>query len=56
MYYLTMYNEPIEQPGQPDDVDIEGILKGIHLVSPPSKDHASPRRSCSRPGSASRGR
>ncbi|WP_026925985.1 pyruvate dehydrogenase (acetyl-transferring), homodimeric type [Granulicoccus phenolivorans] len=38
MYYLTMYNEPIEQPGQPDDVDIEGILKGIHLVSP-SKDH-----------------
>ena len=32
-YYITMYNEPIVQPAQPDDVDVEGILRGLHLVS-----------------------
>lgn len=34
IFYLTMYNEPVTQPVAPDDVDVEGILKGIHLVSP----------------------
>jgi len=34
MYYLTVYNEPILQPAEPDDVDVEGILKGIHLYAP----------------------
>ncbi|MCT2590256.1 pyruvate dehydrogenase (acetyl-transferring), homodimeric type [Streptomyces sp. N2-109] len=29
-YYLTVYNEPIQQPAEPDDVDTEGILKGLH--------------------------
>jgi len=33
-YYLTVYNEPYPQPAEPDDVDSEGILKGVHLVSP----------------------
>jgi pyruvate dehydrogenase E1 component len=33
IYYLTVYNEPVEQPAQPDDVDVEGILKGVHKVS-----------------------
>ena len=33
MYYLTVYNEPMLQPAQPDDADIEGILRGIHLIS-----------------------
>ena len=32
-YYLTVYNEPMVQPAEPDGVDVEGILKGIHLVS-----------------------
>ncbi len=32
-YYLTVYNEPIVQPAQPADADIEGILRGIHLIS-----------------------
>ena len=36
-YYLTVYNEPMRQPAEPDDVDVEGILKGIHRVS--SSDH-----------------
>jgi pyruvate dehydrogenase E1 component len=33
-YYLTLYNEPIEQPAEPADVDVEGILAGMHLYSP----------------------
>ena len=33
-YYLTVYNEPILQPAQPDDVDVDGILRGMHLISP----------------------
>ena len=32
-YYLTMYNEPYPQPAEPEDVDVEGILRGIHRVS-----------------------
>ena len=32
-YYLTVYNEPIVQPAEPDGVDVEGILKGMHLWS-----------------------
>ncbi len=30
-YYLTVYNEPYVQPAEPEDVDVEGILRGIHL-------------------------
>ncbi len=33
MYYLTVYNEPVTQPTQPDDVDIDGILRGLHRVA-----------------------
>ncbi|TNH29156.1 pyruvate dehydrogenase (acetyl-transferring), homodimeric type [Micromonospora orduensis] len=32
-YYLTLYNEPITQPGQPADTDVDGILAGMHLYS-----------------------
>ena len=38
MYYLTVYNEPIHQPAEPEGVDREGILKGIHLVRPAEGD------------------
>ena len=31
IYYLTVYNEPIQQPKEPEDVDVEGILRGMHL-------------------------
>ncbi|RII42270.1 pyruvate dehydrogenase (acetyl-transferring), homodimeric type, partial [Galactobacter valiniphilus] len=34
MYYVTVYNEPYVQPAEPADVDVEGIIKGIHRVSP----------------------
>lgn len=33
IFYLTVYNEPVEQPVEPADVDVEGILKGMHRVS-----------------------
>ena len=33
MYYVTVYNEPFVQPAEPADVDVDGILRGIHLVS-----------------------
>jgi pyruvate dehydrogenase E1 component len=33
-YYLTIYNEPILQPAEPAEVDVEGLLKGIYKYSP----------------------
>ena len=33
IFYLTVYNEPVAQPAEPDDVDAHGILKGMHRVS-----------------------
>ncbi|SKB09371.1 pyruvate dehydrogenase (acetyl-transferring), homodimeric type [Aeromicrobium choanae] len=30
IYYLTVYNEPINQPAEPEGVDVEGILKGAY--------------------------
>ncbi|MCM3696598.1 pyruvate dehydrogenase (acetyl-transferring), homodimeric type [Microbacterium oleivorans] len=33
MYYITVYNEPIVQPKEPEDVDVDGIVRGIHRVA-----------------------
>ncbi len=33
MYYLTVYNEPLVQPAEPDGVDVDGIVRGIHRIS-----------------------
>jgi len=33
-YYLTLYNEPTVQLPEPEGVDVEGLLKGIHLAQP----------------------
>ena len=33
MYYLTVYNEPLVQPAEPADVDVDGIVRGIHRIS-----------------------
>jgi len=30
-YYLTVYNEPYMQPAEPENLDVEGLLKGIYL-------------------------
>ncbi|MEV5075224.1 pyruvate dehydrogenase (acetyl-transferring), homodimeric type, partial [Paenarthrobacter nitroguajacolicus] len=34
MYYLTVYNEPITQPAEPENLDINGLLKGIYRLAP----------------------
>lgn len=31
IYYITAYNEPIHQPAEPEDLDVEGLHKGIYL-------------------------
>lgn len=33
MYYLTVYNEPIIQPAEPENVDVDGILRGLHKIA-----------------------
>ncbi len=33
IYYLTVYNEPNVQPPQPEDLDVEGVLRGMYLLS-----------------------
>ena len=33
MYYLTVYNEPMLQPAEPENVDVDGITRGLHLIS-----------------------
>ena len=38
MYYLTVYNEPMLQPEEPDNVDIEGIVRGLHRVTSDASD------------------
>jgi pyruvate dehydrogenase E1 component len=30
-YYITVYNEPMVQPAEPEDLDVEGLLKGMYL-------------------------
>lgn len=32
MYYLTVYNEPIVQPSEPENLDLEGLLRGIYRL------------------------
>ncbi|APE33894.1 pyruvate dehydrogenase (acetyl-transferring), homodimeric type [Nocardia mangyaensis] len=33
-YYITLYNEPYQQPAEPDDLDVAGLLKGLYLYQP----------------------
>lgn len=30
VYYLTLYNEPIVQPPEPEGLDVDGLLKGMY--------------------------
>src|SRR5690606_28615337 len=29
-YYLTVYNEPYQQPAEPEGLDVDGLLKGLY--------------------------
>jgi pyruvate dehydrogenase E1 component len=33
LFYLTVYNEPIVHPAEPEGVDVDGIIRGIHRIS-----------------------
>jgi pyruvate dehydrogenase E1 component len=33
-YYLTVYNEPYQQPAEPENLDVDALLKGMYLYSP----------------------
>ncbi|MGJ0384354.1 pyruvate dehydrogenase (acetyl-transferring), homodimeric type [Paenarthrobacter nicotinovorans] len=33
MYYLTVYNEPITQPAEPENLNTNGLLKGIYQLA-----------------------
>ncbi len=35
IYYLTVYNEPTVQPKEPENLDVEGLLRGIYHVAVP---------------------
>ncbi len=41
-YYLTLYNEPYVQPAEPAEIDAEGIVRGMYLLSA-AGDGAGPR-------------
>jgi pyruvate dehydrogenase E1 component len=32
-YYLTVYNEPVPQPAEPENLDVAGLLKGMYRFS-----------------------
>lgn len=36
LYYLTVYNEPVVQPAEPENLDLPGVLGGIYRLD----DHA----------------
>jgi pyruvate dehydrogenase E1 component len=36
-YYLTVYNEPYVQPAEPENLDVDGLLRGIYLLAPGEK-------------------
>ncbi|MET0236469.1 MAG: pyruvate dehydrogenase (acetyl-transferring), homodimeric type [Kibdelosporangium sp.] len=38
-YYLTVYNEPYQQPAEPENLDVEGLLRGLyHYADAPAGD------------------
>ena len=37
MYYITVYNEPMLQPAEPENLDTEGLLRGIYLLNKNAK-------------------
>ena len=42
IYYLTVYNEPMPQPAEPENVDAEGILRGMYLLKEGSFEGVGP--------------
>ncbi len=34
IFYVTVYNEPVSQPGAPSNLDVEALLKGMYRYAP----------------------
>ena len=43
-YYLTVYNEPYVQPAEPENLDVDGLLKGIYLYARAKKQRRAKRQ------------
>ena len=43
IYYLTVYNEPVSQPGPPDNLDVEALLRGMYRYAPSAHEGDHPR-------------
>jgi pyruvate dehydrogenase E1 component len=43
IYYLTVYNEPVSQPGPPDNLDVEALLRGMYRFAPSALEGDHPR-------------
>jgi pyruvate dehydrogenase E1 component len=41
-YYLTIYNEPVSQPKEPDNLDLSGLLRGMYRYSPALESNGRP--------------
>nr|WP_307797088.1 pyruvate dehydrogenase (acetyl-transferring), homodimeric type [Actinomadura barringtoniae] len=42
-YYLTVYNEPYQQEVEPENLDVEGLLKGLYLHRPSDVNGEAPK-------------
>jgi pyruvate dehydrogenase E1 component len=42
-YYLTIYNEPIVQPREPDGLDVDALLRGMYRYAPAGNGNNRPR-------------
>ncbi|GHD39533.1 pyruvate dehydrogenase (acetyl-transferring), homodimeric type [Mycetocola manganoxydans] len=38
MYYITVYNEPIVQPAEPENLDVDGLVRGIYKLKDSAAD------------------
>jgi pyruvate dehydrogenase E1 component len=42
-YYLTIYNEPMVQPAEPSDLDVDALLRGLYRYAAGGNGDARPR-------------
>ncbi len=42
-YYVTIYNEPMQQPAEPENLDVAALLKGLYRVAPAAEPGDRPR-------------
>jgi pyruvate dehydrogenase E1 component len=43
IYYMTVYNEPVAQPAEPEGLDVTALLKGMYRVSTPAPGAEGPQ-------------